>query len=120
MAGQSDNVIAWKYTDDEGNFYRLRAKKAITDQLNGSSDPKVGGEAADQSIALPPRGFRPRKRYVTYNGLIRSVVCYDTTCDLWAVANTTVSLQTAGDTQSFTATKMRLSERVRGGIVSSS
>ena len=120
MAGQSDNIVAWRYTDDEGNFYRLRAKKAITDQVNGSAEVKVGGQAADAAVALPPTGFRPRRRYVTYNGIIRSVVCYDTACDLWTTAGTTVSLQTSGDTQTFTYTKGRLSERVRGGIVSSS
>lgn len=120
MAGQSDNIVAWKYTDDEGNEYRLRAKKAITDQVNGSLAVKVGGAAADVTIPLPPRGFKPRVRYVAAGGVVRQVVCYDTTCDLWATPGTTIEIQTGGNATSFTATRGRRSEKVRGGIVSSS
>lgn len=45
MAWLSGNKIAWVYTDQFGNDYLVRATKAITDQVDGSSNPLVGGTA---------------------------------------------------------------------------
>jgi len=45
MAWLDGNKIAWVYTDEFGTEYLVRATKSITDQVNGESDPLVGGVA---------------------------------------------------------------------------
>lgn len=116
----SKNKIAWTYTDDDGNDWRVAATKAITDQLNGSSAPKVGGSAAAATVARLPKHIKPRKRYVVYSGVRRGVVCYDKTCDMWAVAGTTITLETSGADQTFTRTTSYFNEKVRDTTTSAS
>jgi len=116
MAAQSENALAWQYTDDDGNTWTRRAKKAITDQVNGSSEVLVGGEAASTSdnvikVAL----IRPRAVYCdndTYGR--KAVVCYDTTCDLWTTPGTTINLNCQGDSRAFVSTRFKLKERAIG------
>lgn len=120
MAGQSDNMIAWEYTcDDNTTKYRLRAKKALTDQLDGGN-VMVGGQAATASIALPPQGFRPRKVYVTGGTptAIRTVVAYAPGAPI-LTAGKTISIQHKGDATVFTSGAAVLGERKRLGIVDS-
>lgn len=121
MAGQNDAVRAWKYTCNDGvTTYRLRAKTAIVEQVDGASAVKVGGESCSTEVALPPRGFRPRRVYVQdATGKTRSVVCYDADCPL-ATEGETVSIQTAGDATSFESSGIMLEERRPRGIVDQS
>lgn len=98
------NKIAWTYTDDNGVDWRVAVSKRITDQVNGSSAVKVGGSAAAATVTRLPSWIKPRRRYVTYGAVRRSVVCFDRTCDMWAVAATTITLETSGATQTFTRT----------------
>lgn len=117
----SSNKVAWTYTDDDGTDYRIAATKAITDQLNGSSAPKVGGSAALATVARLPKHIKPRKRYVvSAGGVRRAVICYDKTCDLWAVGGTTITLETGGADVAFTRTTSYFNERVRDTTTSSS
>lgn len=119
MASQSDNVIAWEYTCDDGvTKYRLRASKAITDQQTAGLATKVGGQAATVAIALPPVGFKPRRVYVSNAAgtVLRSVVCYETDAPL-VTAGETIILQNAGDGVVFTSSGAMLGERKRRGIV---
>lgn len=117
MAGQSDKVRRWKYTCDNGQTYRLRAKTAIVAQVDGALAPKVGGEAASMADPLPPKGFRPRVAYVTDGtGLTRQVVCYDTSCALFATDGTTINLQLDGAETAFTGNKHNRSEHNPRGI----
>lgn len=100
----SANKLAWTYTDDNGDDWRVAASKAITDQVNGSAAVKVGGSAAAATVKRLPPYIKPRKRYVVYGNVRRAVVCYDRTCDLWAVPGTTITLETSGADQTFTRT----------------
>lgn len=111
---QSSNLIAWTYTDDNGDDYRMAAKKAITDQQNGALATKVGGSAAASTVPRLPKHIKPRRRYVvSAGGVRRAVVCYDRTCDLWAVDATTITLVTGGADTSFTRTNTFFNERSR-------
>lgn len=110
----SANKVAWTYTDDDGNDWRVAASKGITDQVNGSSVPKVGGEAAAATVARLPQYITPRKRYVvSAAGVRRAVVCYDKTCDLWATDATTINLQFGGADTAFTRGTTYYNERKR-------
>jgi hypothetical protein len=55
MAVLSSNRIAWNYTDDEGNVWRVAALKAWTDQ------GKLGGTASDGTISQRPHGYKMRR-----------------------------------------------------------
>lgn len=98
----SMNKIRWTYVADNGTSYAVAATKAITDQLNGSSAPKVGGSAAAVSVPRLPPHIKPRYVYCTYNGVSRKVIAYDTTCDLWVTGGTTITLEVSGADQTFT------------------
>jgi hypothetical protein len=115
MADLSQNLIAWTYKDDRGVNWRVAAKKAITDQLNVAA-VKVGGQAAAGTLAKLPSWIKPRKRYVSNGTIVRSVVCYDTTCDAWTTPGFQINLSTSGDTAMFTGTQGRYAERSRTGI----
>lgn len=88
------DIKNWEYTDDNGNVYRRGAGAWIVSQVNGSSAVKVGGAAADTNSLKWPSSLKPRvaKVYDAVSGTRRNVVCFDTTCDLWAVAGTTIQL----------------------------
>jgi hypothetical protein len=111
----SKNKIVWAYTCDDGaTEYAMQASKGITDQVNGSSAVKVGG-AAGGSQTRPPKGFKPRTRtFVNAAGTVRrQVICYDTSCDAWALAAPTLTLENGGSDVSFTGTNAKAGERQR-------
>jgi hypothetical protein len=115
------NVVAWRYTADDGvTHYRLRAKKALVDQTGAGSAVKVGGQAATVSVPLPPRGFRPRRVYVaSADGTVkRSVVAYSSSA-LIAAGGETITLASGGADTVFTSTGGVLGERRRAGITDS-
>lgn len=117
----SANKVAWTYTDDNGVDYRVAASKGITDQVNGSAVPKVGGSAAAATVARLPKHIKPRKRYViSAAGVRRGVVCYDKTCDLWATGGTTINLQYNGTDTAFTRGTTYFNEKSRDTTTSSS
>lgn len=73
MAVLSSNRIAWKYTDDDGNVWRVAALKAWTDQ------GKLGGSAAAATDPQRPGGFKMRRTTVSDGaGHSRVVPVYDT------------------------------------------
>lgn len=98
------NKIAWTYTDDKGDDYRVAATKAITDQQNGSLAPKVGGSAAAASVKRLPPHIKPRYAYFKYGTVQRKVICYEADCDAYALDGTTLTLDTSGASQTFTKT----------------
>ena len=72
MAVLSSNRIAWSYTDDAGNVWRVAALKAWTDQN------KLGGSAA--AATVPERkGGSPMRRTTVSDGAghSRVVPVYD-------------------------------------------
>ena len=58
MAVLSSNRIAWTYTDDDGNDWRVAALKAWTDQA------KLGGSAAAATVPQRPGGWKLRRTSV--------------------------------------------------------
>ena len=82
MPVMDNNRIAWTYTDDRGNDWRVSAKKAFTDQLDGGN-PIQGGSAAAATVKRIPQYIRMRKRGVTYGGKVYYIVVYETTADAW-------------------------------------
>lgn len=120
MAGLSGNMIAWRYTRNNGTtHYRMRAKKALTDQQTAGLAVKVGGQAATISTPLPPQGFRPRRVYVANGGVKRAVVCYTADAPL-VTAGETINIQYGADSTSFESTGELLEERGRAGITDAS
>lgn len=55
MALLLSNRIAWTYTDDNGNDWRVAAVKAITDQN------KLGGSAAASTVPAKPANIKMRR-----------------------------------------------------------
>jgi hypothetical protein len=73
----SRNRIAWTYTDDTGQHWRVNAVKAYTDQN------KLGGSPAAESVPPLPKWLRPRRIQLTGSNLLgvlgrRSVIVYST------------------------------------------
>jgi hypothetical protein len=73
MAVLSSNRIAWSYTDDDGNVWRVAALKAWTDQA------VLGGTAAAATVPQRPAGYKMRRCVVSDGaGHSRTVPVYDT------------------------------------------
>jgi len=79
----SRNRIAWTYTDDVGQHWRVNALKAYTDQN------KLGGSPAAATVAPLPASIKPRRIQLRYvraaNILRRSVVVYSVPCPILTV-----------------------------------
>jgi hypothetical protein len=72
MAVLSSNRIAWKYTDDDGNVWRVAALKAATDQ------GVLGGSAAAATDKQRPGTWKMRRTTVSDGaGHSRVVPVYD-------------------------------------------
>ena len=77
MAVLSSNRIAWEYTDDDGNVWRVAALKAWTDQA------KLGGSAAAATVPQRPAGYKMRRCVVSDGaGHSRTVPVYEATADI--------------------------------------
>ena len=107
MAYTAREFVVWRYTSDDGaKTYAYRVDKAITDQVNGSSVPYVGGQLADNTENNPPRSFRPRVALMwnSANKLARRIVCYSHDSLLYVGTQTTLNIRagTSGESFSFT------------------
>lgn len=97
MAAISPNKIAWKYTSGTDE-YVVFAQKAITDQAG-----KVGGEAAEGTETLAPKGYKFRRvNMSSAAGNKRAVVCYDDVCTLWTTPGTTLLLNYMNESTTYT------------------
>ena len=77
MAVLSSNRIAWSYTDDDGNVWRVAALKAWTDQ------GVLGGSAALATVPQRPGGYKMRRCVVSDGaGHSRTVPVYETTATI--------------------------------------
>jgi hypothetical protein len=77
MAVLSSNRIAWTYTDDDGNNWRVAANKAWTDQ------GVLGGSAALATVPQRPAGYKMRRTTVSDGaGHSRVVPVYETTATI--------------------------------------
>ena len=109
MTALLTNRIAWTYTDDAGNVWRVAAKKALTDQ------GVLGGSAAAATVAPKPANLHMRRATVrngTYGS--RVVPLYDATQTLVKPASQdqgTINVNWLNDSHSFTAIGSVISER---------
>lgn len=97
MALLGGNRVAWNYTDDNGNVWRVAAQKAMTDQS------KLGGSAS--SGAIPPRPNWGKMRRCTVSnaaGQSRVVPVYDLSAPI-ITAGETLNANWGGDARVFTA-----------------
>lgn len=106
MALLSTNRIAWTYTDDLGNDWRVAAPKAVTDQA------KLGGSAAAATVLPLPYGYRMRRTTVrnAAQAASRSVPVYSTDADILTAA-ATVNLNHLADSYAFTWGGSLISEK---------
>lgn len=84
MALLSNNRIAWTYTDDNGNNWRVAAVKAITDQA------KLGGAAWNGTD--PPKPANIKMRRITVRNVAQN------TSRVVPVYAPGAAIQTAGET----------------------
>jgi len=96
MALLSGNRIAWTYTSDDGNTYRVAAQKAMTDQA------VLGGSAALGTLPEKPSAMVMRRVTVSNGTLSRVLPCYEPLADI-ATAGTEVIANRAGDSHTFTS-----------------
>jgi hypothetical protein len=77
MAVLSSNRIAWEYTDDDGNVWRVAALKDWTTQN------KLGGAAALGTVPQRPKGWPMRRTTVSDGaGHSRVVPVYEVTAPI--------------------------------------
>lgn len=73
MSVLSSNRVAWSYTDDDGNVWRVAALAAWVTQGT------LGGESAAATLPQRPGGYKMRRAVVSDgNGHSRTVPVYDT------------------------------------------
>ncbi len=117
MVVMDQNRVAWRYTRDNGStHYRISAKNDYVIQVNGSSVPKQGGQAAASSIGRIPKEIKPRMVKMTgvaNPGIVRWLVCYDQTCDLWTTPGTTFNMAVNGASLSMQSTDITRGEKRR-------
>jgi len=94
MALLSGNRIAWTYTADDGNDYRVAAQKAMTDQT------KLGGSAAASTLPEKPSAIKMRRCTVSDGTYSRVVPVYETSAPI-ASAGETVNVNRAGDVRTL-------------------
>jgi len=96
MALLSGNRIAWTYTADDGNDYRVAAQKAMTDQN------KLGGSAAASTLPEKPSAIKMRRCTVSNGTYSRVVPVYEPTAPI-ATAGETINANVQGDSRSLTS-----------------
>lgn len=97
LALLSLNRIAWLYTSDDTQDYRVAAQKALTDQA------KQGGAAYSGTGGPLPNDVLRMRRVTVRNaaqGVSRVVILYDTSAPL-AVKDETINLNHLSDSYSF-------------------
>lgn len=97
MAALSTNRIAWTYTDDDGNNWRVAAQKALTDQA------VLGGAAAAGTVAERPNLGRMRRCTVSDGlGHSRVVVVYEPTAPI-VTAGTSINVNVLENSTAMTS-----------------
>jgi len=109
MALLSTNRIAWTYTDDQGQVWRVAAQKALTDQ------GVLGGAPADETVPARPNWGKMRRITVSNNaGHSRVVHVYDKTADI-LTAGTAINMNRLADSEAFHSGSGFLNETRQGG-----
>ena len=97
MAPLSGNRIAWEYTDNEGNVWRVAAQKALTDQA------VLGGAPALGSVPQRRVGFKMRRTTVSDGlGHSRVVPVYTPGAPI-VTAGTAINVNSLGNSVAMTS-----------------
>ena len=96
MALIGGNRIAWTYTSDDGNQYRVAAMKGMTDQ------GVLGGTAAAGTVPEKPSAIKMRRVTVS-NGTYSRVLPVDEPGADIATAGTSVNANVLGDARTMTS-----------------
>lgn len=110
-----NNRVAWTYTDDRGNDWRVSAKAVYV--LDPTDGGKYGGSAASAAVKRLPKGYSMRKVYATCGGKLLAITCYETTAVAFTTEGTTLTRNLNGIDTTATTTEGTLAEkRPRAGI----
>jgi hypothetical protein len=105
-----NNRVAWGYTDDAGNTWRVSAKAVYV--LDGTDGAKYGGSAAAATVAKIPKGLRMRAVACTSSTHPdKYIVCYTTAASLFSTPGTTVVRDLNGVDTTYVAANRRRGER---------
>jgi hypothetical protein len=97
MAVLSGNRIAWTYTSDNGQDYRVAAQKALTDQN------KLGGTAAASTLKAKPGSMKMRRITVSDDsGRSRVVPVYSLDAAI-LVAGAEINVNYLGDSHTLSS-----------------
>jgi hypothetical protein len=56
-----DQIVPWRYTDDQGNVYSVGISRYVAEQLDDSGQPRIGGgPVTEDTIGPLPVGLKPR------------------------------------------------------------
>jgi hypothetical protein len=123
MVVMSQNRVAWTYTDDGGTDYRISAKNDYIIQHDVLEGAKQGGVAAASTVRRLPKDVKPRMVKMTdvsTGNIVRWLVCYNTTCDLWATPGTTFNMAVLGASVSMHSSAKWRGEKSRDTTTQSS
>lgn len=117
----ANEIIAVLYTSSSGNTYVTGINREVWTQLDGASNPIVGGTAytgVPLSDAMP-QNMRPRRVQVRNPaGKIRYVTVMTEAAALWSTSPPTVSLEDSDGVATVFTVRKKLGEeqRVRGKV----
>lgn len=107
---------SWIYTADDATEYAVRVADYISSQVDGSSNPKIGGTQAPPGLPVRPKTLKMRHVLVASvtNGVYRKVPVMAIDADLWVTAASTIQLNLGQPTVLTTFTRYGLEgERTR-------
>jgi len=121
MAALDNNRVAWTYTDDHSDDYRISAKAVYVAQ-GGGTVPQ-GGSAAAATVARLPKQVKPRMVKMTPaaggNGS-RWVIAYALDAPIWTTPGTTMDLNINGAAVSYHSSTTLRGEKSRDTTTQSS
>lgn len=111
MAMQDNNRVAWTYTTNDNEAFRISAKACYV--LDVTDGAKYGGTAAAGSMRALPSSFRPRRVACvnTASGVTRWVIAYTTAAAIWTTVGTSITLNLNGADVAFLSSADRRDER---------
>lgn len=107
------DIRPWTYTSDAAEEYSRGVDKFVSDQVNGGSDPLIGGTAITTgSKPRIPSGLKPRGvRVANAAGKKRFVTCFTADAPLFASTSTSVNLKDGAGVSSAYSVYARVGER---------
>lgn len=104
MPALSTNRVAWTYTDDAGNDWRIAAQEALVTQ------GVLGGSAALATVPQLPGFFKKRRTTVSDGaGNSRVVIAFDKTATI-LTPGTSINVNVLGNSVAMTSNGVTLNE----------